>query len=184
MITPQTYSNREYQIRVSNTSKNAQTYLKSMYKSEESYRFAYGFLFRTAFYLLLTAVIAVSTQRSSLDYLALGMISPRGIEDYFCAALYVSAITVLIQLAIYALSKKLVGRPDTKKHFLRETFYFLRDNLLYPVKIVKSLFRRTTVMDMVLSFIAVLVLIATIGFLAYGYLYFIIFSRSYNHRIV
>ncbi len=133
-------------------------------------RSIYGFLFRTAFYLLLTAVIAVSTHRTSLDHLALGMISPRGIEDFFCAALYVSPITVLILLAIHALSKKLIGRPNTKKHFLRETIYFFRDNLLYPVKIVKSLFQRTTVMDTVLSVIAVLVLIATIGLLAYGYL--------------
>ena len=133
-------------------------------------RSTYGFLFRTASYLLLTAVIAVSTQRTSLDHLALGMISPRDIDDYFCAALYVSAITILLQLAIYALSKKLVGRPDTKKHFLRETIYFLRDNLLYPVKIFKSLFRRTTFMDTVLSVISVLVLIATIGFLVYGYI--------------
>ena len=133
-------------------------------------RSTYGFLFRTAFCFLLTAIIAVGLHRTSVDHLSLGMISPRGPEDYFCAALYVSGFIVLVLLVLYALSKKLIGRPDTKKHFLRETIFFLRDNLLYPVKIIKSLFRKTTVIDTLFSIIALLILVGTIAFLAYGYL--------------
>jgi hypothetical protein len=133
-------------------------------------RSTYGFLFRTAFCFLLTALIAVSTHRTSVDHLSLGVISPRGMEDYFCAALYTSGIIVFVLLVLYAISKKLIGRPDTKKHFLRETFYFFRDNLLYPVKIIKSLFQKTTVMDTVFSIIALVMLVCTVAFLVYGYL--------------
>ena len=132
-------------------------------------RSTYGFLFRTAFCFLITAIIAVGLHRTSVDHLSLGMISPRGPEDYFCAALYVSGPTVIVLLVLYALSKKLIGRPDTKKHFLRETIYFFRDNLLYPVKIIKSLFRKTTVIDKLFTIFALLIMAGTIAFLAYGY---------------
>lgn len=131
-------------------------------------RTTYGFLFRTAFCFLLAAIIVVSTHWASLEHLSLGMISPRGLEDYFCAALYVSGIITVALLVLYAASKKIICRPDTKKHFLRETVYFCRDNFLYPVKIIKSLFRRTTVVDTVFSILALLILIGTIVFLAYG----------------
>ena len=128
----------------------------------------YGFLFRTAIYFLIAAITIVATHRTDIDHLSLGLISPRGLEDYFCASLYTSGIIVLILLILYALSKRLVGRPDIKKHFLRQTVYFVRDNLLYPIRLIQSLFKKTTLIDKLLSIIALLILVFTICFLVYG----------------
>lgn len=131
----------------------------------------YSFIYRTEFYILLTAIIAIGLHRTNMDHLSLGMISPRGIEDYFCIALYTSGIAVIILLLIYALFKMIIGRPDTKKHFIRETLYFIRDNLLYPIKLIKSLMNKTTFVDKILSIVELLFLIGSIGFLVYGYLH-------------
>ncbi len=131
-------------------------------------RSTYGFLFRTMVCFLIAAIIAVGVHRTSISHLSLGIISPRGIEDYFCAALYLSGIIIVILLVLYALVKKFIGRPDTKKHFLRETLFFVRDNLLYPFKVIKSLFSKTTFVDTLLSILALLLFVGTILVLIYG----------------
>lgn len=131
-------------------------------------RSIFGFLFRAAFLCTAAELIVLCTHKTSIDHLSLGIISPRGIEDYFCSALYVSGFATLLLLVLYALSKRLVGRPDTKKHFIRETFLFIRDNLLYPLKTIKSLFKKTTVLDTILSVIGLLLCIATFAVVAYG----------------
>lgn len=97
-------------------------------------RSIFGFLFRAALYCVIAELIILGTHKTSIDHLSLGAISPRSIEDYFCVALYVSGPVILALLVLYALSRRLIGRPDTKKHFIIETRFFIRDNLLYPVK--------------------------------------------------
>ena len=131
----------------------------------------YSLLFRLEFYILFTAIIAIVLNRTDLDHLSLGMISPIGLEDYFCIILYTSGIAVIILLLLYALWKMIIGRPDTKKHFIRETLFFIRDNLLYPVKLVKSLLKKTTFMDKMISIVELIILIGTIGFLVFGYIH-------------
>ena len=75
-------------------------------------RTIYSFLFRTAIYCLIAALLVVLTHKTTVDHLALGLISPRGIEDYFCCALYCSGMAILALLVIYALKARLIGRPD------------------------------------------------------------------------
>ena len=136
-------------------------------------RSIFGFLFRAALYCVIAELIVLGTHKTSIDHLSLGAISPRSIEDYFCVALYVSGPVVLALLVLYALSRRFIGRPDTKKHFIRETRFFIRDNLLYPVKTIKSFFKKTTIVDKLISIIALILLIATIALLVYGCMHWI-----------
>lgn len=128
----------------------------------------YGLIFRTALYCTFAAVAVVALHQTTIEHLSLGIISPRDFEDYFCVVLSFSWIVVLVQLLLYALSKRIFGRPDIKKHFIRETLYFLRDTLLYPLKLIKSLFDKTTVISKVQSVLALFVMIMTIGVIVYG----------------
>ena len=84
----------------------------------------YGLISRTAFYFMIAFIFLISTGRTSVDHLSLGLIYPSTIEDYFRALLYISSAVFLATIIIYALTKRFTGRPDSKKHFLRETFYF------------------------------------------------------------
>ena len=137
------------------------------------FRSIYGFLFRTSFYCLIAFVIVLATRMTSLDHLSLGTIIPKDIEDYFCAALYCSGFAVLILLALYALFKRFIGRPDTKKHFLRETILFFRDSLLYPINVITAIFKHLTVSDTILSVLALLIMVATFGLLGFGCLHWL-----------
>ena len=133
----------------------------------------YGLIFRTALYFMIAAIIVIALHITTIDHLSLGIISPRGIEDYFCGALYRSWVVVIVQLVLYALAKRLFGRPDIKKHFLRETAYFLRDTLLYPIKLIKSLFDKSKILEKIPSVFSLLVIAATIIVLVYGCLYWV-----------
>lgn len=106
--------------------------------------------------------VVVGMNLTTIEHLSLRIISPRSIEDYFCGALYCSWMVVLAQLVLYALVKRIVGRPDIKKHFLRETLYFLRDTILYPLKLIKSIFDKTTIGSKLQSVVALLIMILTI----------------------
>ena len=134
---------------------------------------AYGFIFRTALYCMIAAAVVVALHFTTVDHLSLGIISPRDVEDYFCGALYCSWIVVIAQLVLYALAKRMFGRPDIKKHFLRETAYFLRDTLLYPIKLVKSLFDKSKIWEKIPSFLSLLIVIMTIAALIYGCLHWV-----------
>jgi len=131
-------------------------------------RAMYGFISRTALYLLVTMLIVVGTKKTTLDHLSLGLINPIYKEDFFCSALYLSGVIFLATLLIYALMKHFVGRPDSRKHFIRETLYFLRDNVFYPVEKIKSLFKKTNIVDTILSIISILVFLLTLVLLVYG----------------
>lgn len=131
-------------------------------------RAVYSFISRTALYFLIAMLIVVGTKKTTLDHLSLGLINPIYKEDFFCAALYISGGVFVVTLLIYALVKRFVGRPDSKKHFIRETLYSLRDNIFYPIEKIMSLFKKTSVIDTILSVISVLIFIATIALLVYG----------------
>ena len=131
-------------------------------------RSIYSLISRTALYFLAAFVIVVGLKKTTVDHLSLGLVNPHYAEDYFCGALYMAGLIFLVTLVMYAIIKRFVGRPDSKKHFIRETFYFLRDNILYPIKTIKSLFKKTTIIDTLLSIVSLLILIATIVLLVYG----------------
>lgn len=133
----------------------------------------YGSVFRTALYCTIAAVAVVALHLTTIEHLSLGIISPRDIEDYFCGALYCSWIVVLVQLLLYALVKRVFGRPDIKKHFLRETIYFLRDTFLYPIKLIKSLFDKSKILEKIPSIVSLLIVVITITTLVYGCLYWV-----------
>ncbi len=137
------------------------------------FRSIYGFLFRTSFYCLIAFVIVLVTRMTTVEYLSLGLIIPSSMEDYFCAALYCSGFAVLILLALYAVFKRFVGRPDTKKHFLRETILFFRDSLLYPINVIKAIIKHLTVFDTIISVLALLIMVATFGLLGFGCLHWL-----------
>lgn len=131
-------------------------------------RAIYSLISRTALYFLIAFAIVVGLKKTTIDHLSLGLINPHYAEDYFCGALYLAGAIFLITLVIYAIAKRLVGRPDSKKHFISETICFLRDNILYPFKTVKSLFQKTTVIDTILSIVSLLIFLSTIVLLVYG----------------
>ena len=131
-------------------------------------RSVYGFISRTAMYFFVAFLFVVVTKRTTIDHLSLGLVNPLYVEDYFCSALYLSGILFIGTLLVYAIVLRVFGRPDTKKHFLRGTILFLRDNILYPFKTIKTLFKKTTVVDTILSIIALLVFVLTISLLIYG----------------
>lgn len=131
-------------------------------------RSLYGVVFRTAFYISVFACLVIITRQTTIAHLRWGMISPNGIEDYFCTALCCSWIVVIAMLLVYALYKRLTGKPDAKKHFVRETVLFFRDSFLYPIKTCKSIIKHTTMTDMFISIIAICIFVVTIGVLMYG----------------
>lgn len=131
-------------------------------------RSLYGFVFRTALYCFIAAVLVVATKITTPDHLSLGLINPMMAEDYFCIALYCSGAIVLVMLVVYAIARRLTGYPDTRKHFIRETALFMRDILLYPVNLLKIIFRKTSVTDTVISIVAFIIFALTILILLYG----------------
>ena len=131
-------------------------------------RSVYSLISRTALYCMIAFFVVLGTKMTTFDYLSLGLVNPLYKEDYFCAALYCSSIVFLITLIVYAVFKRFVGRPDSKKHFIRETVFFLRDNCLYPFKNVKSLFSKTTITDKIISVISILGFLLTLCVLVYG----------------
>lgn len=131
-------------------------------------RAVYGLISRTTFYFLVALIIVIGTKKTTLDHLSLGLINPIYKEDFFCAALYLSGAFFICTLLIYALVKRFVGRPDSKKHFIGETFRFLRDNIFYPIEKIRSLFKKTNAVDTIMSVISILIFLLTIALLVYG----------------
>ena len=132
-------------------------------------RFVFGFISRTSLYFLIAAIILVyGLKVTSFEHLSWGLISPYAIDDFYNAALYCSGPILIICLVLFAVSKKLFGRPDVKRHFIRETFHFMRDSIFYPINILQSIFSRSLVVDKIRALTSLLILIATIAFLVYG----------------
>lgn len=132
-------------------------------------RTIYDFVFRTAVYCFIAALIVIFSHKTTVNHLTLGLISPRGIEDYFCYALSCSGIVIIVLLVLYALKSRLFGRPDKKKHFIKETLYFIRDNLLHPINLLKALlFERKGFVNIILIIIKLVILVSTIAVLVYG----------------
>ena len=136
-------------------------------------RSIYGLISRTALYCFIAALIVVGTNKTTLDHLSLGLINPIYKEDFFCAALYLSGAVFICALLIYALVKRFVGRPDSKKHFIGETLRFLRDNIFYPIDKIRSLFKKTNAVDTIMSVISILIFLLTIALLVYGCTFYI-----------
>ena len=119
--------------------------------------------------MLIAAIILVyGLKVTSFEHLSWGLISPYAIDDFYNAALYCSGPILIICLVLFAVSKKLFGRPDVKRHFIRETFHFMRDSIFYPINILQSIFSRSLVVDKIRALTSLLILIATIAFLVYG----------------
>ena len=132
-------------------------------------RFVFGFISRTSLYFLIAAIILVyGLKVTSFEHLSWGLISPYAIDDFYNAALYCSGPILIICLVLFAVSKILFGRPDVKRHFIRETFHFMRDSIFYPINILQSIFSRSLVVDKIRALTSLLILIATIAFLVYG----------------
>lgn len=131
-------------------------------------RTIYGLLARTILYCFIASIFIIATKITTLEQLSWGLISPYTIDDYFCTLLYCSGGIVLITLILYAIVKRFIGKPDTKKHFIKETLHFLRDNILYPVNIIKSLFDKTGILEKIRTLLSLLVFIATIVVLVFG----------------
>lgn len=131
-------------------------------------RSIYGILSRTILYCFIACIVSVMTRQTTIEQLSWGLVSPYSIEDYFSALLFCSGGIVLLTLLLYGITKKFVGKPDTKKHFFRETLHFFRDNLLFPISIIKSIFDKTTIIKKLRTLFSLAFLIATIAFLIYG----------------
>ncbi len=131
-------------------------------------RTIYGLIARTVLYSFVSCIIIIVTQNATLEQLSWGLISPYSIEDYFCAFLFCSGGIFLLTLILYAIVKRFIGKPDTKKHFIRETLHFLRDNILYPINIIKSLFDKTGILKKIRTLLSLLFFIATIVVLVFG----------------
>ena len=132
-------------------------------------RFVFGFISRTSLYFFITALVLVyGLKTTTFEQLSWGIINPYTVDDYYNAALYCSGFVVIITLVLYAVSKIVFGRPNIKKHFIRETFHFIRDSIFYPINILQSIFSRSLIIDKIRAFFSLLVLITTIAFLVYG----------------
>lgn len=132
-------------------------------------RFFFGLISRTSLYCFITAIILVyGLKVTTFERLSWGLISPYAIDDYYNIALFCSGPIVIITLLFYALSKLIFGRPNVKKHFIRETFLFLRDSILYPFNILHSIFSVSRIVDKIRAIFSLLILAATIGLLVYG----------------
>lgn len=88
-------------------------------------RFVFGFISRASLYFLIAAIILVyGLKVTSFEHLSWGLISPYAIDDFYNAASYCSGPILIICFVLFAVSKILFGRPDVKRHLIREAFSF------------------------------------------------------------